>query len=187
MKKRIDFVLNENSFRRDIFRFYPRSSHCHSFTDEPPVCWEGVYKVYYSYAVIRQWLDNGEVEETEVLWSCDFDECSAIDRVGYICEKICEGIFSEPIGDRMWNYLNEAINPFGDGVSWVIRKDKRYEHWDEDGNFLDEPKEYDDFQFLASKGNGVSMTFVLSEEKTKEFGKYLKYCCDYMLKHGEGI
>ena len=45
---KIDFVIHENDCEEVIFRFLPQQSSCHSFGDEPPKNWDGVYKVYYS-------------------------------------------------------------------------------------------------------------------------------------------
>ena len=48
----IDFIIKEDEYEKIIFRFLPRESHCHSFSDEPPTCWRNVYKVYYAYEII---------------------------------------------------------------------------------------------------------------------------------------
>ena len=61
MKRKFDFVLyNNRGLYRDVIRFYPRSSHVHSFNDDPPTNWEEVYKVYYSWAIIRQYYKSND-------------------------------------------------------------------------------------------------------------------------------
>ena len=58
MKKHFDFVLNDDpGFDKTIFRFYPRSSRVHSLYNTPPKDWEEVYKVYYSWSIIKQYYE----------------------------------------------------------------------------------------------------------------------------------
>ena len=91
-KRKIDFVLNEKDDERLIFRFYPRKSSCHSFGDEPPKCWEDVYKVYYSYAIIKQWKFEPEEQwESEIMFREPCDECSIIDEIGHTCLLLADG------------------------------------------------------------------------------------------------
>ena len=40
MKKKLDFILEQDEDERLVFRFHPRSSHCHSFNETPPKTWE---------------------------------------------------------------------------------------------------------------------------------------------------
>lgn len=61
MKQKIDFVLkNAEGFYRDVFRFYPKRTHVHSFDHNLPKSWEEVYKVYYTCGIIRQYYNSNE-------------------------------------------------------------------------------------------------------------------------------
>lgn len=82
MKRKIDFLIHEDDYEKLLFRFYPRRSRVHSFDDNPPTSWGGVYKVYFSYAIIRQnkWNEDDNWE-SEIMYDESFDECSAIDQV----------------------------------------------------------------------------------------------------------
>ena len=67
---------------------YKRQLYVHSFNYVPPKSWEKVYKVYYSWAIIRQYYeykddDSGSKivhEESDVLLDFGFgcDECSML-------------------------------------------------------------------------------------------------------------
>ena len=188
-KRKMDFVLYEDEFCRFIFRFYPRLSHCHSFDEEPPKTYQDIYKVYFNYAIICQYLVDGKLESSEQIWNSDCDECSIIDEIAYICSKISDNIFTETKTiyngeEHTFNYLDQFFCP-GDGIDWKINKVERYNHWNKNGEILKEPEIYHNFEFLMRKENGVSYIFELSPERTREFGKFLQGCCDYMLKHGE--
>lgn len=190
-KRKMDFVLYEDEFYRFIFRFYPRLSHCHSFDEEPPKTYKDIYKVYFNYAIICQYLVDGKFESSEQIWNSDCDECSIIDEIAYACDKISSKIFSETktvYGEKhTFKYLDETFSPRGDGIDWIIRKVERYKYWDENGETLNKPEAFHNFEFLLKRNDGVSYIFELSPEKTKEFGQFLQKCCDYMLEHGEPI
>lgn len=191
--RNIDFVLRESKYSRYIFRFYPRASHCHGFGDEPPKDWKGVYKVYYSYAIIRQSIEDGVVTKARVVWESECDECSVIDEVAYICDKVAKNIFHEVVtlknGDRkVFNYVKTRNMPMGDGVIWYLNRETWYEHFDENNDFLDKPIKMYDYRFTMTRGyDGVSYVFTLPIGKVEAFGQYLQKCCDYMLEHGEPI
>lgn len=164
MKRKSDFVLSEDDMIRKIFRFYPYRSHCHGFHDDPPKTWEEVYKVYYAYAILLQWKDNNgniEPESTDVLFDAWCDEASIIDTIGYICEHLEE-------------CKDEDIYPFSvDGITWKIEKLK--------GTSLNI------YSINLWNSFGVGCRFSLCEDEMKPFGEYLNKCCEYMLKHSEGI
>lgn len=80
-KRKFDFVLTENRIYRDILRIYPNNTYIHSFDDNLPETWDDVYKVYYSFAIIRQYFDYNNqknVKKSDVLLDINMDECSII-------------------------------------------------------------------------------------------------------------
>lgn len=80
-KRKFDFILVENRFYRDILRIYPNNTYIHSFDDNLPETWDDVYKVYYSFAIIRQYFDDNNkniVDYSDVLLDMYVDECSII-------------------------------------------------------------------------------------------------------------
>jgi hypothetical protein len=92
-KRKIDYIIEQSDDECLIFRFYPRQSSCHSFGDEPPKSWSDVYKVYYSYAVIKQWKFELEDQwKSEIMFYEHCDECSEIDEVGQRCLLLSNGI-----------------------------------------------------------------------------------------------
>ena len=52
MKRKIDFVFEDEGRWRKVFRFYPRRSHVHGFDDKYPKNWKEVYKVYYAWSLL---------------------------------------------------------------------------------------------------------------------------------------
>lgn len=176
MKRKLDFVIYESDTYRMTFRFYPKKSHCHSFNDALPKTWLDVYKVYYSWAILKQLKnENGNIEKTVTLFMAHCDECSVIDEISARCDLLSRRVERvERKDDTGENYrinvLNNECFPMGMGVSWMIRKTR-------DGSYI--------FEVWNFSNNGFR--FVLPFEKVKEFGEYLQMCCDYMLEHSEPI
>lgn len=176
MKRKLDFVIYESDTYRMTFRFYPKKSHCHSFNDELPKTWLDVYKVYYSWAILKQLKnENGNIEKTVILFMDHCDECSVIDEISARCDLLSRRVERvERKDDTGENYrinvLNNECFPMGMGVSWMIRKTR-------DGSYV--------FEVWNFSNNGFR--FVLPFEKVKEFGEYLQMCCDYMLEHSKPI
>ena len=185
-KKKIDFMLEEEVDERLIFRFYPRQSSCHSFNENPPTKPEDVYKVYYSYAIIKQFKwDNDSQWESEVFYRESFDECSIIDEVGHTCLLLADGYetFEREDGERI-PLLDEELFPFGCGTKWTISKHTCTEY----GCFKeDEDVVINYYTFTLFDHWNKGFKFTLKEEKLKAFGEYLLECCDYMLTHGDPI
>lgn len=165
-KKHLDFVLQENAFRKLIFRFYPRLSSCHSFGNEPPKTWDDVYKVYHNYKILS--IPKLEPHTAQVLWDSGCDECSAISEVAAGCRLLAQGITELNNEGTHIQLLDHAFLPFGDGVTWEIRKK---------GTFC--------VQMYNSREQGYRMFF--AEEDLERFGQYLEDCCEYMLEHGDPI
>lgn len=170
--RRIDFVLYEDDDEMLVFRFRPRQSNCHSFNDTPPVTWDDVYKVYYSYAIFRRYKDGSG---HTILFSCSCDECSIIDEVAARCVYLAEGkqtvdvIHPRTDETRTIKLLNNQMIPMGMGVSWEIKK-------------ICHKYEFDLFDC-----GGVGFRFCIGKEMMKRFGEYLNECCEYMLAHGDPI
>lgn len=180
-RRKIDFVIHDNSFDKLIFRFYPRQSHCHSFGDEPPKSWDKVYKVYYAYSIIQQYKDNGKCEQSEVVFATGCDECSVIDEVADYCTRIANGekVVHIKRNDREYTIelLNNEIFTFADGVTWKITDTGAHHSETQESLYMIEMFDHID----------VGYRFRLYESELAEFGKYLRYCCEYMLEHGEPI
>ena len=169
-KRKIDFVLEESDTSKLIFRFYPRQSSCHSFVDEPPKDWSDVYKVYYSYSIIRVYKEDNWYK---TLFNCRCDECSIIDEIAERCKLLAEGktVFKgEHNGEEYTiKLLNNEVHPFGMGTSWMIsRRNNIYE-------------------FRLFDWDDIGYRFCLKKDKLKAFGEYLSECCEYMLAHGDPI
>lgn len=175
MKRKLDFVICESDTYRMTFRFYPKKSHCHSFNDEPPKTWLDVYKIYYSWAILKQLKnENGNIEKTVILFMAHCDECSVIDEISARCNLLSRRIeqVKRKNGDENYKIkvLNRECYPMGMGVSWIIRKTRNKSYIFEVWNF---------------SNNGFR--FELPHKRIKEFGEYLLMCCNYMLEHGEPI
>lgn len=184
-KRKIDYIIEQADDERLIFRFYPRKSSCHSFGNEPPKNWDDVYKVYYSYAIIKQWKFNPEDQwESEVMFHEDCDECSIIDEVGHRCLLLANGleVFKREDGKEI-QLLNQRIFPFGMGTEWTISKRTCVEFGYKDE---DDIKHIYYIFVLFDYGN-KGFKFVLKQENMKSFGEYLLGCCEYMLTHGNPV
>lgn len=180
-KRKLDYIIKQSQDERLVFRFYPRRSHCHSFNEEPPKSWEEVYKVYYSYAIIKQWkFDSNEQWESEVVFEESCDECSIIDEIAERCLLLANGyeIFEREDGERI-SLLDEEVFPFGMGTSWTISKIERHDY---DGSV-----KHISYAFILFDYFGKGFRFVIEQKNILSFGEYLKECCEYMLAHGEEI
>jgi hypothetical protein len=181
-KRKIDYIIKQSDDERLIFRFYPRQSSCHSFGDEPPKDWNDVYKVYYSYAIIKQWkFDQEDQWESEVIFSEGCDECSIIDEVGHRCLLLADGleVFTREDGRKI-QLLDEIMFSIGMGVEWTISK-KVWDDW-EDKNI-----KHTNYEFILFDYFDKGCRFIINEKDIKFFGEYLLGCCEYMLAHGDPI
>ena len=170
MKHHFAFILEETEFHRDIFRFYPRNTHVHGFGDEPPKTWQGVYKVYYSWAILRQYFKDGtkEIEQTDRLIDMQCDECSRIPNLVAIIDYVDKEneIFDYPtIGQPAGDWRIEKVNI-----------DNGYE------------KPYDLYKFVVfDNWLDVGYRFYLRDSRIDEFKDYLNKINQYALDHSEGI
>lgn len=171
-RRKIDFVISDNEYSKIIFRFYPRRSHCHSFNDKPPKEWSDVYKVYYSYAIIRQYKDGSK---RDVLFWCPCDECSVIDEVAFRIKLLGIGktYYENTLSDENTAkipLLDDEIFPYGYGVTWILRQRSNGSYEVNLFNFED-----------------VGYRFFLPKDQLIKFGEFLNNCSEYMLAHGEPI
>ena len=175
-KRKIDYIIEQSDDEHLIFRFYPRQSSCHSFGDEPPKDWNDVYKVYYSYAIIKQWKFESEDQwESKRMFYENCDECSVIDEVGERCLLLADGVevFKRNDGKEI-QLLNQCILPFGMGTNWTIIKNMRFDL-----------STYYTFTLFDYSNKGFR--FNVEEKDIRSFGEYLLGCCEYMLAHGDPI
>ncbi len=170
--RKLDFVLSEDEYEVIIFRFRPRQSSCHSFGDKPPKSWNDVYKVYYSYSIIKKYKDD---RKHRILFDCSCDECSEIDEVAARCLYLANDQTSVEVKcpdieeTRTIQLLNNEIHPIGYGVSWDIKF------------------QYGVYWITLFDWDGTGYRFTVSKEQLKTFGDYLNNCCEYMLVHGDPI
>lgn len=185
-KRKIDYIIEQSDDERLIFRFYPRQSSCHSFGDEPPKSWSDVYKVYYSYAVIKQWkFDPEDQWESEIMFYEHCDECSEIDEVGQRCLLLADSVeVFKREDDKEIPLLDNQILPFGMGTSWTISK-----HTWTDVGYEDDEEDviHTYYNFVLFDYSDKGFRFCINEQDIKSFGEYLLGCCEYMLAHGDPI
>lgn len=170
MKRKIDYIIYSSNNERIVFRFYPRQSHVHSFDDNPPSSWRGVYKTYFAYSILHQWRwspDSSWISNIVYKETCD--ECSVLDEIPMVISEI----------------LNKDIEndftmiPLGMGTSW----DWKYKPSITVGERITSPA----WTISLWRWDNVGYKFTLEEKQLIEFKEYLDYVLDYMLKHGEGI
>ncbi len=166
MKKKLDFIIESDGCERTVFRFYPRSSRVHGFDETCPTSWDAVYKVYYTWAIIRQyrWSEGNNWGDTEILFDMYRDECSALT---YLADEIRALPLDEDV----------SVPSFGDSL-WDIK----FSSGDR------EKKIHSYFKFAVwNRGTGQGYRFYLSRKNTRKFVKYLDYVQQYMLEHSVPI
>lgn len=171
MERKFDFVIHDDAFSRDILRFYPRRSHVHGYTDEPPTSWKAVYKVYYSWAVIRHYYYNGEIEPEsgEKLFDMPMDECSELPELSEIIKYVV--LTGEPFDSFT------VGQPAGE---WCIKKEKCHNIFNDSKNIF---YEFQVFNNLTNQG----YRFCFNEIEALEFCDWIDAVNQYMLEHSEGI
>lgn len=184
----LDFIIEEDDYKKIIFRFRPKDSSCHSFGNKPPKTWKEVYKVYYSYQILFYFKNSqGKLEkEGRIVFDEHCDECSVIDEVAERCKLLSQGKKQVVIirktfdneNTRTIKLLNNEIYPIGDGTSWFIRLDPLRKT-------VSRERLYEISLFNGYYNTGYR--FWLTKGKMREFGEYLKNCCEYMLEHGDPI
>lgn len=171
MKHKFDFVIcDDPMFDKMTFRFYPKSSYVYDHTDNPPTTWKDVYKVYYSWAIIRHtyYNDKLEPESCEKIFYLPIDECSRLPELSAIIKNVIktgETFDCKTIGQ-----------PAGE---WKIEKKLYY-------NLVNDEIvacKFEVFNNLTDQG----CRFWLREDKALEFCDWLDMVNQYMLKHNKGI
>lgn len=165
MKRKIDFVFEDEGRWRKVFRFYPRRSHVHGFDDECPKNRKEVYKVYYAWSLLWQnrW-DENEQWSTHTILEIKCDECSALTYL-----KDC--IVSLKPGE------SKDIGSLG-GANWRVKFVP--------GNFKRRIRMRYEF-FVWERYSGKACRFCLLRKEFRKFLKYLDYINEYMLEHSEPI
>lgn len=170
-EKRLDFILAHNDWRcveSDlIFRFYPKSSHMHGFDeDKPPASLSEIYKVYYSWAIIRRHKD----EPAEVLFRIGCDECSALTDLGESIRYVLAH-----------NSRSCIYSPGQEGSIWEIefQRGRRRPKWDYSPDVI----QFSVFSNWTNKGYRFRMT----DERAKKFADFLDRVNQHMLENAEGI
>lgn len=171
MERKFDFLIEcSPGFYKDFIRFYPRSSHVHGFHDDPPTSWNSVYKVYYSWSIVRQnYDDNNKLCNSEILFSMPYDECSELPDLSERINKLVK-VESDDYID-----YNSAFLSCG---QWIIRKFNGCYH-----SVRSKVYEY----MVFDKYTGKGYRFYLNESLTKDFCGWLDKINQYMLEHSEGI
>ena len=175
MERKFDFILRDDKgFFRDVFRYYPRRTHVHGFHEEPPKLWKDVYKVYCSWAILRQYYDektDNKIESSQVLFELDCDECSEIPNLSGIIKQVIET-------GETFERLTMG-QPAGD---WCIKQRKGRYSW----NDKDKEYEYYDFQVFNNWTN-QGYRFSLDKDEVVKFCEWLDSINQYALEHSEGI
>ena len=166
-KRKFDFIIDKSEgFDKKVLRFYPRQSNVHGFSDDSPTTWEGVYKTYMTFSVLRYWEDDdnsGKYERPYELFSYYYDEGEGL--------RYLREVLSEMITDKCQDEYE--IIPFGDGVDWEIYKDRSNNR-------------YYIFNMINSR-SGQCYRFRLNKSEIQEFYNILNDFLEYMLKHSVGI
>lgn len=159
MKQKIDFVLkNVKGIYRDVFRFYPRRTHVHSFDHNLPKSWEEVYKVYYTWSIIRQYYDGNENEkivDSKIIFEIDYDECSMLPNLSDIIKEVIKT-------GETFDYPTIG-QPSAD---WCIKRHR----WD---NKI-ENKDYEFYKFqVFNNWTNQGCRFELNKDNTLKFCNWL--------------
>lgn len=160
MNTKWNYVLSENKYSRLLFRVYPKQTYIHSFDNEPPKTWDKVYKVYYSWAIIKQYKnDYGiiEPESSKRLMYMYCDECSNVVGLHEIIRWVIEN-------QKEYNYPTIG-QPAGD---WKIDIRKGIREWNNNESY-----EYYDFQVFDNWDNN-GFRFTLDKNQTEDFANWLE-------------
>lgn len=134
MKRKIDFILNEDYWAGDgtrlLFRFYPRKSRCYGKYSEPPKSFDEVYEVSYTWSIFDQYKDEEEGPSWIMnarYFECRGDENSIIGLIAEFCDVLANGIeeyvWEDIDGEtHTTQILDHEHITYGDGVNWAIHK-----------------------------------------------------------------
>lgn len=167
MKENLDFVIDETSKCKMVFRFYPEKSSYNYNKGDLSLKSKEIEKIYY-YKILMIYKD-GHIQE---VFDSSHDENSVIDEVALFCNLLSKGqkeiiktTFSQT---NVIKLLGTELYPLNDGVSWLIRR-----------TFSDK------FCIFLFRWDNVGYRFYLKNERMKEFADYLNNCDEYMIKNKE--
>lgn len=169
----MDEVYYPGEETRLLFRFYPRKSRCYGKYSKPPKSWDEVYEVDYVWSIFSQYKDEGPNRMMNARYfECLGDENSIIGLIAEFCNILADGkeeyIWEDADGKtHITPILDHEHITFGDGVNWVIHKYRKTDY----------------YEFSLWDFDNTGYRFTLSADRLKSFGKYLRRCCDYMLRH----
>ena len=176
-QKHLDFVLRDDDYRKIVFRFYPRSSHMHSFDENPPKSLDNVYKVYYSWGILQYWKDdNGAYEPAERLFYMYCDECSALEYLEYVIRKIL----------RYKKRRTQALSFGQPGSMWTITYHPHIVWDDDDNRKIDATNGVLVFEVFDNWTN-QGYRFDLEVNEALAFCDYLHKVNQHMFENGEPI
>ena len=173
--KHMDFEISSNEHIRLLFRFYPRKSSIHSFTEEPPKDFNDVYKVYYSWAIMesrnRAWHDEEpRWPEYKKIFSMRWDECSPL-------EHLVETIKTVVLTKEKQTGVVSMGQPSSE---WIIG------YHEMQGVFNEDIEDYLSF-YVFNNWSNMGYRFSLDLSKVRKFIDYINSINSYMLKHGDPI
>lgn len=188
-KKHMDFILHDDEYDKIKFRFYPRESHVHGFTEDTcPKTWNAVYKHYYSWAILQAFKDDeikGE-EPALLVFDMSWDECSALLELSTCLQHVI---------DKKKRHLK--VSTFGQpGSDWELKYRKAYAHnpnydWKKENpenvKQIRIPKnDYVEFHVWNNWTN-CGYRFTLDIPKCKDFVVFLNEVNAHMLENSEPI
>ena len=154
-----DFVIKETNRYTIVFRFYPEKSSMHGFHDEPAKSFREVYKVYYTWDIIK--ISNDRRRKPERMFGLSCDENSALLSLDELIEWC--------IIERKRNLKRRS---FGDGSSWELTY--RYAGYAEQSQIM---------FVVFDMDSDLGFRFQLAIPKAREFASYLETINQYMLEH----
>lgn len=176
MQKYNDFMLMHDNNVQLLFRFKFSQSHMHSFDENPPKTYGDVFKVYYSWEILRSindsWTDEPNWQPFQAIFSFRCDECSALTSMSWIIRHVIR-----------YKKKRQEVNSFGQPASdWELEYKKGWEGLDSGISQKD--------QLLFKVWNNSSdlgFRFWLDIQTALKFSDFLDECNQYMLEHGEPI
>lgn len=175
----MDFLLKKNEYSCIKIRFYPQKSHMHSFNDDPPLNYNEVYKVYYSWGILEA-INNYSNERgrgCKKVFTFDYDENSALSCLDQAIKHVIRYKNKKMV-------LQSVGQP---GSNWNIYYNKYYGYSEDDFEEIHIPQmDYLVFEVWNNCSN-QGYKFDLSVETAKEFSDFISDVNKHMLENGEPI
>ena len=178
--RHLDFMIREDEDLRIKFRFYPRSSHMHSFDENPPKTFKEVYKVYYAWCIMvsHKYSWEEEWDPYERVFNMYCDECSALEYLRYSIQEVIAGAKDTDTVMTMGQPGSDWELSYRRGSSWPDY---------ETGDIHHDPEKDRLHVNVWNNWTECGYRFSMSVDKAKGFVKYLDDINQYMLEHGEPI